>query len=133
MAEEAMAEAVVWVGLELDPREITIGLRKSSAAARSFRAGLPHIARSATAMTPAPSKQQYAPLSSSRSALRKKVMFPGALTSEYTHDLRFASSVESIPTYQVMDTDGRVLDAANEPQMSRDEARLLYKNMLILN
>ncbi|KAJ1876327.1 hypothetical protein LPJ71_011539, partial [Coemansia sp. S17] len=51
----------------------------------------------------------------------------------YTHDLRFASSVESIPTYQVMDTDGRVLDAANEPQMSKDEARHIYKNMLILN
>ncbi|KAJ2880592.1 hypothetical protein IWW38_005923, partial [Coemansia aciculifera] len=63
-----------------------------------------------------------APFSSSHLVSRKKVMFPGALTSEYTHDLRFASSVESIPTYQVMDTDGRVLDAANEPQMSKDEA-----------
>ncbi|KAJ2381631.1 hypothetical protein H4S02_006132, partial [Coemansia sp. RSA 2611] len=76
---------------------------------------------------------QAALFSGSGSAPRKKVMFPGALTSEYTHDLRFASSVESIPTYQVMDTDGRVLDAANEPHMSKEEARNIYKNMLILN
>ncbi|KAJ2160872.1 hypothetical protein GGF46_001929 [Coemansia sp. RSA 552] len=64
---------------------------------------------------------------------RKKVMFPGALNSEYSHELRFVSSVESIPTYQVMDTDGKVLDAANEPQVTREEARGIYRNMLVLN
>ncbi|KAJ1884215.1 hypothetical protein LPJ66_010716, partial [Kickxella alabastrina] len=64
---------------------------------------------------------------------RKKVMFPGALDSEYTHELRFASNVESIPTYQVMDTDGKVLDAANDPQVTEEEARKIYKNMHVLN
>ncbi|KAJ1819966.1 hypothetical protein LPJ60_003478 [Coemansia sp. RSA 2675] len=96
------------------------------------RAGLPAMARHSKALGLLPSIQA-ALFSGSGSAPRKKVMFPGALTSEYTHDLRFASSVESIPTYQVMDTDGRVLDAANEPHMSKEEARNIYKNMLILN
>ncbi|KAI8321424.1 branched-chain alpha-keto acid dehydrogenase E1-alpha subunit [Martensiomyces pterosporus] len=76
---------------------------------------------------------QAASFSASRTIPRKKVMFPGALDSVYSHELSFVSSVESIPTYQVMDTDGRVLDAANEPQMPREEARQLYKNMLTLN
>ncbi|KAJ2760719.1 hypothetical protein IWQ57_006231 [Coemansia nantahalensis] len=60
-------------------------------------------------------------------------MFPGALDSEYTHSLRFVSSTESIPTYQVMDTDGRVLDTANEPQVTKEEALTIYRNMLTLN
>ncbi|KAJ2782519.1 hypothetical protein H4R18_002212 [Coemansia javaensis] len=71
--------------------------------------------------------------STARAQARKKVMFPGALTSEYSHELRFASSVQPIPTYQVMDTDGRVLDAANEPQVTREEAQAIYRNMLTLN
>ncbi|KAJ2233314.1 hypothetical protein IWW45_004282 [Coemansia sp. RSA 485] len=72
-------------------------------------------------------------VSTSSTAQRKKVMFPGALNSIYTHTLQFASNVESIPTYQVMDTDGNVLDAANEPQVSREEALYIYKNMHVLN
>ncbi|KAJ2356718.1 hypothetical protein IWW50_002789 [Coemansia erecta] len=72
-------------------------------------------------------------LTTSRRLLRKKVMFPGALNSEYSHDLQFVSSVQSIPTYQVMDTDGKVLDAANDPQVSKEETRQIYKNMLTLN
>ncbi|KAJ2793510.1 hypothetical protein H4S07_007026, partial [Coemansia furcata] len=101
-------------------------------ASRTIHARLPAVARHSQA-THLLRGTQAALFSGSGAAPRKKVMFPGALTSEYTHDLRFASSVESIPTYQVMDTDGRVLDAANEPQMSKDEARHIYKNMLILN
>ncbi|KAJ2857530.1 hypothetical protein GGI22_003493, partial [Coemansia erecta] len=65
--------------------------------------------------------------------MRKKVMFPGALNSEYTHVLQFVSSVESIQTYQVMDTSGNVLDPAHEPQVSKEEARAMYRNMLVLN
>ncbi|KAJ2452683.1 hypothetical protein EV183_002742 [Coemansia sp. RSA 2336] len=72
-------------------------------------------------------------LSTSSQLLRKKVMFPGALNSEYTHSLQFVSNVQSIPTYQVMDTDGKVLDTAHEPQVSKEDARKLYKNMLTLN
>ncbi|KAJ2628463.1 hypothetical protein H4R22_003872 [Coemansia sp. RSA 1290] len=72
-------------------------------------------------------------LSTSSQLLRKKVMFPGALNSEYTHNLQFVSNVQSIPTYQVMDTDGKVLDTAHEPQVSKEDARKLYKNMLTLN
>lgn len=60
-------------------------------------------------------------------------MFPGALDSAYTHELRFASSVEPIPTYQVIDTDGKVLDTENEPQVTKEEAQAMYKNMLTLN
>ncbi|KAI7831894.1 thiamine diphosphate-binding protein [Kickxella alabastrina] len=81
--------------------------------------------------------QAHCPLtagfSTSSCVPRKKVMFPGALDSEYTHELRFASNVESIPTYQVMDTDGKVLDAANDPQVTEEEARKIYKNMHVLN
>ncbi|KAJ1647816.1 hypothetical protein LPJ64_000850 [Coemansia asiatica] len=72
-------------------------------------------------------------VSTTSTAQRKKVMFPGALNSVYTHKLQFASNVESIPTYQVMDTDGNVLDAANEPQVSREEALYIYRNMHMLN
>ncbi|KAJ2082747.1 hypothetical protein H4R24_001343 [Coemansia sp. RSA 988] len=75
----------------------------------------------------------YRPFSATCRPERKKVMFPGALNSEYTHNLKFVSNVQSIPTYQVMDTDGKVLDAANEPQMTREEAREIYQNMLTLN
>ncbi|KAJ1729761.1 hypothetical protein LPJ61_003366 [Coemansia biformis] len=60
-------------------------------------------------------------------------MFPGALNSEYSHELQFVSSVHPIPTYQVMDTDGRVLDTANEPQVTKEEACTIYRNMLTLN
>ncbi|KAJ2614305.1 hypothetical protein H4S08_001783 [Coemansia sp. RSA 1365] len=60
-------------------------------------------------------------------------MFPGALNSDYSHELKFVSNVQSIPTYQVMDTDGKVLDVANEPQMTKEEARKIYQNMLTLN
>ncbi|KAJ1664358.1 hypothetical protein IW140_004135 [Coemansia sp. RSA 1813] len=74
-----------------------------------------------------------AAFSTSSQAMRKKVMFPGALNSEYTHELQFVSSVESIQTYQVMDTDGSVLDPAHEPHVSKEEAKTMYKNMLILN
>ncbi|KAJ1961696.1 hypothetical protein GGI12_003104 [Dipsacomyces acuminosporus] len=74
-----------------------------------------------------------ASFSTSQVAPRKKVMFPGALDSVYSHDLKFVSNVESIPTYQVMDTDGKILDSANEPQISKEEAKLMYKNMLTLN
>ncbi|KAJ2575207.1 hypothetical protein GGH19_003185 [Coemansia sp. RSA 1807] len=66
-------------------------------------------------------------------ALRKKVMFPGALNSDYSHTLEFVSNVQSIPTYQVMDTDGKVLDSAHDPCVTKDEARTIYKNMLVLN
>ncbi|KAJ2711596.1 hypothetical protein H4R19_003171, partial [Coemansia spiralis] len=74
-----------------------------------------------------------AAFSTTHGAQRKKVMFPGALNSEYSHNLRFVSSVDPIPTYQVMDTDGRVLDTANEPQVTKEEALTIYRNMLTLN
>ncbi|KAJ2708520.1 hypothetical protein H4S00_006914, partial [Coemansia sp. D1744] len=57
-------------------------------------------------------------------------MFPGALNSDYSHTLEFVSNVQSIPTYQVMDTDGKVLDSAHDPCVTKDEARTIYKNML---
>ncbi|KAJ2556936.1 hypothetical protein EV175_001669 [Coemansia sp. RSA 1933] len=74
-----------------------------------------------------------ASFSTSSQTMRKKVMFPGALDSEYTHELQFVSSVESIQTYQVMDTNGNVLDPAHEPHVSKDEAKAMYRNMLVLN
>ncbi|KAG9305942.1 hypothetical protein G9A89_016595 [Geosiphon pyriformis] len=64
---------------------------------------------------------------------KEKVHFPGAVNSYFTSKMQFIQSVDAIPTYQVMDKTGQVLDPAQEPQVSQDFATKIYKDMITLN
>lgn len=61
-----------------------------------------------------------------------RVLFPGALNSEFTNTLKFLtpSTNKAIPTYRVMDQSGRVLDKEVGVDTGEEEALALYKNMV---
>ncbi|KAF2243761.1 2-oxoisovalerate dehydrogenase subunit alpha mitochondrial precursor [Trematosphaeria pertusa] len=65
----------------------------------------------------------------------EKVLFPGALNSEFTNTLKFLtpSTNKAIPTYRVMDQSGRVLDKEVGVDTGEEEALALYKNMVCLS
>ncbi|KAJ1674403.1 hypothetical protein EV182_003344, partial [Spiromyces aspiralis] len=65
--------------------------------------------------------------------LKKKVAFPGALGSEFTHKLQFTGATTPIPTYQLVDVEGKILDKDNEPKVSKEEAQRIYKLILTLS
>ena len=48
---------------------------------------------------------------------RVKVHFPGALDSHFSQVLEIREKMEPIDTFRVMDTDGKVLDKALEPEV----------------
>jgi len=47
----------------------------------------------------------------------KKIAFPGAIHSEFTEKLEFVPNYPSIPTYRVMDTDGKPFDSSHDPNV----------------
>ncbi|ORZ34693.1 Thiamin diphosphate-binding protein [Catenaria anguillulae PL171] len=59
--------------------------------------------------------------------------FPGALNSKYTHGLSFIHQDGVLPTYRVLDKDGRVVDASQDPHVSAEWATKVYKDMVTLN
>ncbi|KAI9209376.1 thiamine diphosphate-binding protein [Polychytrium aggregatum] len=62
------------------------------------------------------------------------VSFPGAVDgSHYTENLTFLLKYETIPTYRVLDTEGNVLDPAQDPKLDKDLCLKLYQHMLTLN
>ncbi|CAG8438099.1 8876_t:CDS:2 [Diversispora eburnea] len=63
----------------------------------------------------------------------EKVKFPGVKESYFTDKMQFIQSVNPIPTYRVMDRQGKVLDPAQEPQVSKEFALKIYKDMITLN
>ncbi|KAF1912680.1 thiamine diphosphate-binding protein [Ampelomyces quisqualis] len=65
----------------------------------------------------------------------EKVLFPGALNSEFTDKLDFIqpSQEKAIPTYRVMNQYGEIIDKEIGVETEDDEALLIYKNMVKLS
>src|SRR5690606_26967866 len=61
-----------------------------------------------------------------------RVNFPGALSSKFTSDLTFHAhtDVPSLPTFRIIDNDGKVISPEYAPKLSEEEALRIYKSML---
>lgn len=61
-----------------------------------------------------------------------RVLFPGALNSEFTNTLEFLrpANRKAIPTYRVLDQQGQVLDKETGVDTDDEEAVVLYRNMV---
>ncbi|RKP27177.1 2-oxoisovalerate dehydrogenase subunit alpha, mitochondrial isoform 2 precursor [Syncephalis pseudoplumigaleata] len=71
---------------------------------------------------------------SSEEKARRRVHFPGARNSYFTDQMDFISGLdEAIPTYQVMDNEGKVADPSQDPNLSQETAVKIYRNMVTLN
>ncbi|CAB4489427.1 hypothetical protein RhiirA5_345994 [Rhizophagus irregularis] len=64
---------------------------------------------------------------------KEKVSFPGATGSYFTNEIRFIQSIDPIPTYRVMDRQGKITDPSQDPQVSENFAVKIYKDMITLN
>ena len=68
----------------------------------------------------------------SRLTLRR-VLFPGALNSEFTNTLSFlrpSKSKDAIPTYRCLNQYGEIIDKSVGADTTDEEALELYKNMV---
>ncbi|OAK96110.1 hypothetical protein IQ06DRAFT_282584 [Phaeosphaeriaceae sp. SRC1lsM3a] len=65
----------------------------------------------------------------------EKVLFPGALNSEFTDKLDFIqpSQLTAIPTYRVMNQYGEIIDKEIGVETEDEEALQIYKNMVKLS
>ncbi|KAI5807952.1 thiamine diphosphate-binding protein [Peziza echinospora] len=63
------------------------------------------------------------------------INFPGALNSKFTSELKFKSpnDTPAITTYRLMDTDGVVIDKANEPVVDKEKAVKMYRDMVAVS
>ncbi|KAK7953755.1 hypothetical protein PG996_014647 [Apiospora saccharicola] len=63
------------------------------------------------------------------------VSFPGAVKSAFTNKLNFALSDESpaLPTYRVVDQDGKIVDESFKADLSDEEVVKLYNKMLLIS
>jgi 2-oxoisovalerate dehydrogenase E1 component alpha subunit len=63
------------------------------------------------------------------------VSFPGAVKSAFTNRLKFALSSETpaLPTYRVVDQDGKIVDESFKADLSDEEIIKLYRNMLMIS
>jgi hypothetical protein len=61
-----------------------------------------------------------------------RVLFPGALNSEFTDKLDFIQSSKqtAIPTYRVMNQYGEIIDKEIGVETEDEEALQIYKNMV---
>ncbi len=61
-----------------------------------------------------------------------RVLFPGALNSEFTSTLDFIqpSKTPAISTYRVMNQYGEIIDQDVGPETTEEEALELYSNMV---
>lgn len=62
-----------------------------------------------------------------------KVNFPGALESRYTEDLKFQEFHPIMPTYRVLDTNGNVVVASEDPKLEKEQCVRMLETMLRLN
>lgn len=65
----------------------------------------------------------------------KHVMFPGAVKSAFSHDMRFEhpSTHPALPTYRAVDQHGAVVDPTFVPDLSDAEVVKLYRDMLTVS
>lgn len=67
---------------------------------------------------------------------QRRVLFPGALNSEFTNTLSFlrpAKSKDAIPTYRCLNQYGEIIDKSVGADTTDEEALELYKNMVTRN
>ncbi|KAJ1963140.1 hypothetical protein H4R35_007279 [Dimargaris xerosporica] len=76
---------------------------------------------------------QQVPKASRASSLPRKAQFPGVTNSYFTNQLVITTQMDPIATYQVMDTDGVVDDAAQEPAVDQELAVRIYREMITMN
>ena len=64
--------------------------------------------------------------------MRFRVLFPGALNSDFTKTMEFMipAQAQAIPTYRVMNQYGEIIDKEVGAETSDEEALSLYKNMV---
>lgn len=60
--------------------------------------------------------------------------FPGA-KAPYVNEIKFLNenSYDPIPIYRVMDSNGRVIDSREEPNIDKETLINMYRNMIQLN
>lgn len=60
------------------------------------------------------------------------VLFPGAVNSKFTNELKFQrpQDLPAIPTYRLIDIHGGVVDKSREPDVSQELALKMYKDMV---
>jgi 2-oxoisovalerate dehydrogenase E1 component alpha subunit len=63
----------------------------------------------------------------------EKVRFPGCSNSVYTEKLEFLQQNKIIPTYRVLDKNGKVILKDHDPQLPNDTLVKMYKDMVKLN
>ncbi|OZJ04980.1 hypothetical protein BZG36_01773 [Bifiguratus adelaidae] len=63
----------------------------------------------------------------------EKIRIPGATDSYFTHEMKFIQNMEGIPTYRVMDQEGKIMVPDQEPQVSKELTLKIYKDMVTLN
>jgi 2-oxoisovalerate dehydrogenase E1 component alpha subunit len=69
----------------------------------------------------------------SRALTRRRVLFPGALNSEFTNTLEFlqpSKSKGAISTYRCLNQYGEIMDKTVGADTTDEEALELYKNMV---
>ncbi|KAJ3110085.1 hypothetical protein HDU96_006929 [Phlyctochytrium bullatum] len=119
---------------------LSLVTRRLAAIAPRPIAALPALARSTrpTAVIAArrPFASSTAPVEapSPSQPLAREVSFPGATAgSFYTEQLEFQRNYPTIPTYRVLDQEGNVIVAAEEPKLPKEEALRIYQLMITLN
>ncbi|KAI8826437.1 thiamine diphosphate-binding protein [Chytriomyces cf. hyalinus JEL632] len=70
----------------------------------------------------------------SRRHFAERVSFPGATGgSVFTEKMTFLSDYPTIPTYRVLDLDGKVIVPDQDPKLDKDECLKIYRTMISLN
>jgi 2-oxoisovalerate dehydrogenase E1 component alpha subunit len=62
-----------------------------------------------------------------------KVQFPGASGSSFTEKMAFQRDWPIIPTYRVLDENGKVIDATQDPKLPSSTLLKMYENMVRLS
>ncbi|KAJ3083121.1 hypothetical protein HDU99_000562, partial [Rhizoclosmatium hyalinum] len=75
-----------------------------------------------------------ASVSAATSLADKNVSFPGAtFGSVYTEKMEFLSDFPTIPTYRVLDIEGKVIVEGQDPKIAEDNLIKMYQTMVKLN
>ncbi len=102
------------------------------AVARAFilREGLSLARRGARGLAGSARRWQHEEFSS----LDEKPQFPGA-SAEFVDKLDFIKPnvISGIPIYRVMDRQGQIINASEDPQLSQEQVLKLYRSMTLLN
>ncbi|KAJ3341070.1 hypothetical protein HDU93_005702 [Gonapodya sp. JEL0774] len=64
---------------------------------------------------------------------KRKAPYPGVKDSRFIEQLDIIRSFPVIPTFRVMDPDGKVADPEKDPLLTKEECLKIYENMVILN